>query len=440
MQAWVRAAVVAALSGLCACAGPMDVPKVVQRPALDVARDGERFTFAGTTSKIPYGARIAEFPAFAPGVTTLTCGRVGYKFLEWGDRISQSWSGGLGEVFYETMRGANYNPVGDPNRIFGWGDDRDGAHFAIGARLVDIRGNFCEEAGAFRTSTGEVAGEFYVKVAFEAYSTLERRVVRTFVEEGYGKTGDASPSGMERTLRLAFASAAANLAADPGFADLVARNDEPVAERSAAPPSALTLAGPERRTRPLAEDVGEVLDAVVTVRSGGGHGSGFFISHDGYGLTNQHVVGEAETVVLRLRSGIEIEAKVVRADRVRDVALFKAPIQVARPLAVASGRRAAVLDEVYAIGSPSRAMLESTVTKGVVSAWRRFRFRGADQLFVQADAEIAGGNSGGPLVDARGNVVGMSDLGIGDATFLNLFIPIGDALEKLHLTVDARRK
>ena len=58
-------------------------------------------------------------------------------------------------------------------------------------------------------------------------------MVRTFVEEGYGKTGDASPSGMERTLRLAFASAAANLAADPGFADLVARNDEPAAGRSA---------------------------------------------------------------------------------------------------------------------------------------------------------------------------------------------------------------
>ena len=91
---------------------------------------------------------------------------------------------------------------------------------------------------------------------------------------------------------------------------------EPVAERSAAPPSALTLAGPERRTRPLAEDVGEVLDAVVTVRSGGGHGSGFFISHDGYRITSYNVCYTKLLRITRKLTPIAAQATATHCRRV----------------------------------------------------------------------------------------------------------------------------
>ena len=97
-----------------------------------------------------------------------------------------------------------------------------------------------------------------------------------------------------------------------------------------------------------------------------------------------------------------------------------------------------VSEEVYAIGAPLQERLRGTVTRGIVSAFRRDRLTGLET--IQADVSIQGGNSGGPLVDAQGNLVGLTVAGYvvpgstGSAG-LNLFIPIGDALDRLRLEI-----
>lgn len=433
----VRIVALAALLGLGACTPPMEFPEVAQRPPIEVGRDAGKIAFGRALSKISLGAQVAAVPNIGGGPREWGCGQNRMTGVEWGGRMVATWTSGLGEIFHDTMKAAGYDVVGDPTQLFEAGQDREGARYAVGARLVDLKGNFCEVVTPLlAASTNTLKGEFYLKVEWEVYSLRERRVTGSVVSEGVGRLQQPSAAAVERTLQLAFAAATANLAADPQFLALVSEDAPPKAVKASAPGDTLALAGMRPLARPLAQSLEQLLDGVVTLFTGNAMGSGFFITADGYGLTNQHVVGTAETVTVRLRSGVEIEAKVLRRDHTRDVALFKAPVQVLRPLPLASDGKLALLDEVFAIGTPADPAMQSTVTKGVVGAFRRFRFRGANQAYIQADAGIVGGNSGGPLVDARGNVVGLSDLGIGDAAHLNLFIPVAEALAALNLTVE----
>lgn len=443
---WLKRALcaVAMLGGLQACTTPMEYPKVAQREPLEVGRDTADFMFAGGSSKIPLGTEVGTFPNIGSDVREFGCGRAGEGAVEWERRMLVTWNGELGEVFYDTMKSAGYNVVGDPQRMFEHGEDRH-ARYAIGARLVDLKGNFCQEVNVWRQiATKRIKGEFYAKVEWEIYDVSARRVAKTIVSEGFGRQTTPAYEGAQQALGYAFGSAAANLAADPEFLAFLGAESstatEAKARKAKETDADFALFGPKPSTRPMHDAIGVVLDGVVTVRQGTGHGSGFFISRDGYGMTNAHVVGEAETVMLRLRSGVEIEAKVLRRDKSRDVALFKAPIQVLRPLAVTPNAKVARLDDVYVVGTPLNLGLESTVTKGVVSALRKVEENGRWLDYIQADVAIAPGNSGGPLIDAKANVIGLTVSGWqynGGVTGLNDFIPIGDGLRALHLTVAA---
>jgi len=143
-----------------------------------------------------------------------------------------------------------------------------------------------------------------------------------------------------------------------------------------------------------------------------GEGSGFLISEDGYLLTNNHVIDQADDVKIRLHDGREFTAKVVGTDPSIDLALLKIDPKDERLPTLPLGDSAAVRvgEWVIAIGNPQE--LSQTVTVGVVSAKdRRVPVGSTDQgvvSFLQTDAAINFGNSGGPLLDIRGNVIGIN--------------------------------
>jgi S1-C subfamily serine protease len=87
-----------------------------------------------------------------------------------------------------------------------------------------------------------------------------------------------------------------------------------------------------QRSQPLDGNYSSLLDSVVTVRAGRGHGSGFVISPDGFIVTNAHVVGSSEDVIVMFKAGFELAGRVVRKDKVRDVALIKVQLSKATPL------------------------------------------------------------------------------------------------------------
>ena len=150
-------------------------------------------------------------------------------------------------------------------------------------------------------------------------------------------------------------------------------------------------------------DVAErVKGAVVTVVTGRGLGSGFVVNPDGWVLTNAHVVQDQRVVRVKIGSS-ELEGEVGSVDETRDIALIR--LRVGNLPCVTLGDSAKVREgeDVFAMGSPHG--LEGSLTKGVVSNAKQ-EINGG--VYIQTDAALNEGNSGGPLFNSQGEVVGIN--------------------------------
>lgn len=139
-----------------------------------------------------------------------------------------------------------------------------------------------------------------------------------------------------------------------------------------------------------------------------GAGSGVILTEDGYIVTNNHVVGEADEITVKLNDNREFSARIIGTDKDTDLALIKVETQGLPPIKVANSDDLKLGEWVLAIGNPFS--LTSTVTAGIVSAKARSLFArpGSIESFIQTDAAINPGNSGGALVNARGELVGIN--------------------------------
>ncbi len=142
------------------------------------------------------------------------------------------------------------------------------------------------------------------------------------------------------------------------------------------------------------------------VRHGVALGSGFIISGDGYVVTNNHVVDHGKTVTVTLDSGKEMDAKVIGVDPKTDLALLKINNASDLPYVKFAKELPRIGDWVLAIGNPFG--LGGTVTAGIVSAEGRDIGSGPYDQFIQIDAPINKGNSGGPTFNLKGEVVGVN--------------------------------
>jgi serine protease Do len=159
-------------------------------------------------------------------------------------------------------------------------------------------------------------------------------------------------------------------------------------------------------------------------------GSGFILDRSGLIMTNNHVVENAEEIVVQTASDKEYKAKVVGRDPKTDLAVIKIDIDDGddlKPVVLGNSDELRVGDWIFAIGNPFG--LSNTVTAGIVSAKGRYIGQGSYDDFIQTDAAINPGNSGGPLVNLKGEVVGINsaifsrsggNIGIGFAIPINL--------------------
>jgi serine protease Do len=137
-----------------------------------------------------------------------------------------------------------------------------------------------------------------------------------------------------------------------------------------------------------------------------GEGSGFFISADGFAVTNNHVVDHAQSVQVTTDDGTVYTAKVVGTDPKTDLALIKVDGKKDLPFVKFSDQKPRIGDWVVAVGNPFG--LGGTVTAGIVSASGRDIGNGPYDDFIQIDAPVNKGNSGGPAFDMSGNVIGVN--------------------------------
>ncbi len=253
----------------------------------------------------------------------------------------------------------------------------------------------------------------------------------TFGPLGPRPDGEAPPDAAPRRQRplLTLATALA-LGALLGSATTGVVTGLTVAQQDAPAPAVANQAG-GTTTASAAE---RVLPSVVQVRAGTRGGSGVIID-ESHVVTNGHVVVGAETVELLLGDGRSVTGRVLGADERNDIAVVEADLGATPAAALGSSAGLQIGQPVIAVGSPLG--LTGSVTAGVVSAVDR----SADDFpgpMIQTDASINQGNSGGPLVDLRGQVVGINtaiatvgssgNIGIGFAVPIDRAADVADSI------------
>ena len=137
-----------------------------------------------------------------------------------------------------------------------------------------------------------------------------------------------------------------------------------------------------------------------------GSGSGVIISTDGYIVTNNHVVADADELTVTLNDNKEYSARIIGTDKTTDLALIKIDAKNLPAITIANSENIKVGEWVLAVGNPFN--LTNTVTAGIVSAKGRSLYQNGVESFIQTDAAINPGNSGGALVNTRGELIGIN--------------------------------
>lgn len=401
--------------------------------------------FTAAISGVRHGTVVMHFPANGVdglGGTLCNYRHQGESVWEWRatGKLIGNWDDEVGKMVHSALTQRGFDMAGDPDAMFEVRDDRARAEYLLGARLTRMVGNGCEEHHWWDgRPMGKYSAEVQIEVEWVVYDPLRKEPVEVFTSEGYGVQKRPKQTGVADAFYDAWGGATEKLAVNPNFVKLMLADQGGTFRSQPLDDEPILVEALELRDLPIREYMQKILDSTVTIRSGTGIGSGFLISRDGYILTNQHVTGDAETVAVVFRNGIEVRGEVLRRHAQRDVALIRVPLTGGDPFPLQLSEPE-ITEDVYAVGNPLTEELRSTVTRGVISAKRRSERTGL--RLIQADVDIQSGNSGGPLLDARGNVAAISVSGVSagvGSIGLNFFIPIASALEFLNIQTVERR-
>jgi|GEM_PF-1043790 len=407
-----------------AWADDVQIPEIPAQPAISVA--GKNITktiqFKTLRESLVEGTEVGKLKKglFCSGSASIRFEKTYYDSIR--KLIDRSVLKAIGDAGYSRYEGAN--SAFDTTEVHG-------ADLWLGATIKDNRASICVSSGT------QATGGVYYKFFWELYSVAQQKVIFSKTTEGSFNT-DSSVAAPAEIHNKAITNAFNNLLADPGFAAAVS------ADTSSLPASAatnvpvgemMTLNAVSPPVGGASKNIPALEKAVVTIMASNSQGSGFYIDKSGYLLTDYHVVKDSKFVkVIFHGTNEEIVGEVVRINAARDVALIKTAKIDFAPLSIrfTLGQPG---EDVYAIGSPMG--LTNTLSRGIVSALRKYH----DMDYVQSDVGNTHGNSGGPLIDANGSVIGISDIGIAASNDnLNLFTPIGEALTALSVQIAGQGK
>jgi len=271
-----------------------------------------------------------------------------------------------------------------------------------------------------------------VSVALAGFvSFLVGAIVAGGVGGGAVTAGAPSKAGATKPIPVMRSASVGLPAGVVNFADVVERiNPAVVNVEATTRPSANNTR--RRRPRPDLPEVPDPFNGLPGNPRGDrdsprrGSGSGFIIDADGSILTNNHVIDGADRIIVKLSDGRTLRAKVIGSDPDTDIALIKVDGEKGLPVAPVGDSSALRMGEwVCAIGNPLG--YEHTVTVGVVSYLGRKLFDLSLDNYIQTDAAINFGNSGGPLINARGEVIGINAAISSRASNIGFAVPINGA-------------
>ena len=337
----------------------------------------------------------------------------------------------LVDIFREELEQNGWPVVGSTEDLF-TGYDVSEAELLIAAKISSVETNLCYQNAGFG-DWENAKGSMKIGVNWQIYNPARREIIGEVSTEGSAIFDTAVADTGFQLLNDSFALAINNLLASRDFIEMSKRNKE----LASAPQfnSKKLVSNEHIRYQSLQQALDSSIKSTVTVRTTSGHGSGFAIGDGGLVITNAHVVGNANLVTLITSGQVEVQGKVELADKGRDVALITVK-GVRLPALHIQTDSPKTGETVYAVGSPLMENLAGSVTSGIVSASRTFE----GYKWIQADVAVSPGNSGSPLINANGSVIGISTAGYaptGSQVGLNLFVPITDAISYLGLQLES---
>jgi hypothetical protein len=177
----------------------------------------------------------------------------------------------------------------------------------------------------------------------------------------------------------------------------------------------------------------EAVEATATIKTKSGHGSGFLISEDGYLITNYHVIADSAKLEVILNNGTKYNARIIQYNKDADLAILKIEKTGLLPFQLPENESLSLGKEIYVIGTPSAEDLSQTLSRGIISSIRK---QSDGSKLIQTDASVNSGNSGGPLVDKMGNLLGVVNanlIGIG-VEGISFAIPASKMIPALKLS------
>ena len=192
------------------------------------------------------------------------------------------------------------------------------------------------------------------------------------------------------------------------------------------PPSVEIESSPAAPATPASEDeadcalslqeiykkcIGSVVSITASAQSGKSSGTGIVLSADGYLITNHHVIENAQVIAVQTSDDRQFQASIIGSDEASDLAVLKVDATDLQPAEFGDSGKLAVGDRVVAIGDPLGAQLRGTMTSGIVSAINRdLEVNDRTMTLIQTDAALNNGNSGGPLINCYGQVIGINTM------------------------------
>ena len=169
----------------------------------------------------------------------------------------------------------------------------------------------------------------------------------------------------------------------------------------------------------------------VTIITDGGHGSGVIINDNGYVMTAYHVVDGANKIDVKFSHGLKLKATLVAYDYPNDVAILDITGEGFQALPLNTKDNSGLGINVLTIGTPAELELGQSVAKGILSGKRKIK----EKIYIQTDMAVSPGNSGGPLLNEKGEIIGIVQRKIVDEGVegIGFAIPVDKAIEVLNI-------
>ncbi|MGL1888320.1 MAG: trypsin-like peptidase domain-containing protein [Reichenbachiella sp.] len=342
----------------------------------------------------------------------------GYTFNGFAGYYTQGVDLNSDEIAYEVgmnMKKWNYNMIGVNSSVFK--EKERLPDIQIAGELINI----------VKETKGTPGHKVAILVNWSIYDVESGKVEMVVTSAGYS---DSRKGGKyKEEITRALKNASLGLMGDKNFNKYVSSKSTNIIQKN----DVLVLPKVENIIqKSYPEMIQASIGSVVTVKTDLGHGSGFVISDNGYVLTNRHVIAGSEKLEAVFNSGLTLPVSIVAFNKEKDVALLKivGGGYTALPLSLNKGDVKLGVD-VTAIGTPSTMELGQTVTRGIVSGNRQLD----DTTYIQTDVSINSGNSGGPLINSEGEVIGVITAKISDnnSEGLGFAIPIEVAIEEFNI-------